>query len=164
MCLARVDDVIDDRSNGRCFADPGGTAGQNQAVLEVGDFMQRGMEVEFLDRGNMPRKDANGHADPARRGKEVDSKTDTAHGYGIIKGFPLPKHVELSGGHQHSDQVVDFLMRPADVGVKLDRAMRPRHHRMSAGKIDIRHGIFDGIPDDLLELLHKKPPAGEIAD
>jgi len=113
--------------------------------------MQRGMEVEFVDRRDMPRKDSNGQADPPRRGKEVDSKTGTAHGYGVIQGFPLPKHIELFGGQQLSDKVIDFLMRPAHVGMKLDGAVLPRYHRMSAGEIDIRHCIFDGIADDILE-------------
>ena len=125
MGLAGVVDVVDYGSDSCCFADPGAAAGQNQAGLDFGDFMQRGMEVELFDRRNMPGKKSNGHADPSRRGKEVDSKTGGAHGYSVIIRFLLPKHIELFGGQQRSDKVIDFLMRPAYVGVKLDDTILP---------------------------------------
>jgi hypothetical protein len=121
--------------------------------------MQGGMEVQFFDRRDMSGKDPHGQADPPRRREEVDPKTRPAHRYGIIQGFPLLEHTELFGVQELSDEVVDFLMRPPHVGVKLDDAMLPPHHRMSAGEIDIRHGILDGIDDDILESYHGKPPA-----
>jgi len=95
MRLAGVVDVVDYGSDSCCFTGSGGAARQNQTRLDFGDFMQRGMEVELVDRRDMPRKDSDGQADPSRRRKEVDSKTGGAHGYGEIKGFLLPKHIDL---------------------------------------------------------------------
>ena len=122
--------------------------------------MQRGMEIEFVDRRDVSRKNADGQTQPTHRCKDIDPEAGVAYGQRNIHRLSYPKHFKISGNQHRSDQVIDFLMGPFHGVVKLDAALYARYHRMSAGNIKVGHGIFYGRTDDILKFCHTPPPGG----
>src|SRR5271169_1583079 len=110
MCLTVFIDVVDNRRNGCCLAYSCRAADKDEAGLDLGNIMERMMEIEFLDCRYITRKNPDSHTYSPHGGENVDPEAGIASGNSKVNGFFLPQFFQLPGCQEFSGQIIDFLM------------------------------------------------------
>jgi hypothetical protein len=103
----------------------------------------------------MTGKKPNCYTYSTHRGENVDPETGITDGKGNINRFILPQSVQLQGRQKLSGQIIDFLMGPFQLTVKLNTTKLSSYNGMFAGDVNIRHRFFDCSLDNTFKPFHK---------
>ncbi len=79
------------------------------------------MEVQIVDRGRIPREDANGQAQPAVVAEYIDTQAGAEDADGEVHGKALLKRLEMLRGEKLADESINFPGTPGLLPWKLIR-------------------------------------------